>query len=184
MEPQTVISVTRTYLPISWELYRSKESMYYQELTTDNNLEGFLCQPTEEVEWQIRPFFGCLVSALSHSHKNRILYEDIKPQNILLKVTASCSPTLTWPWTRRNSAALQLLVRLIAHTLCLFRSIHARSSQFFGLYLVSRLCVARNVGSAKEPDAREPACSCDYRGYNLSILSFKWSCHINLDRMP
>jgi serine/threonine protein kinase len=52
----------------------------------DYDLAAFMVSPyVTEKRWSIRPYFGCLASALAFLHDNNIRHKDIKPQNILIK---------------------------------------------------------------------------------------------------
>jgi serine/threonine protein kinase len=53
----------------------------------DTNLQMFLERTDldEKSRSFLRPFFGCLTSALCYLHDNRIRHKDIKPSNILIK---------------------------------------------------------------------------------------------------
>ena len=53
----------------------------------DTNLQTFLerAHLDEGSRSYLRPFFGCLTSALCYLHDNRIRHKDIKPSNILIK---------------------------------------------------------------------------------------------------
>ncbi|EFQ89142.1 hypothetical protein PTT_14683 [Pyrenophora teres f. teres 0-1] len=53
----------------------------------DVNLQTFLDNThlNERSRSLLRPFFGCLASALSYLHDNRIRHKDIKPSNVLIK---------------------------------------------------------------------------------------------------
>ncbi|CAN9406212.1 unnamed protein product [Alternaria sp. RS040] len=53
----------------------------------DANLQTFLerAHLDEGSRSYLRPFFGCLTSALCYLHDNRIRHKDIKPSNILIK---------------------------------------------------------------------------------------------------
>jgi serine/threonine protein kinase len=51
----------------------------------DCNLAEFIeTSAGNERRWLVRTYFGCLASALSFLHDNRIRHKDIKPQNILI----------------------------------------------------------------------------------------------------
>jgi len=53
----------------------------------DANLQTFLerADLNENSRSFLRPFFGCLTSALCYLHDNRIRHKDIKPSNVLIK---------------------------------------------------------------------------------------------------
>jgi serine/threonine protein kinase len=53
----------------------------------DTNLQTFLERTNlnETARSFLRPFFGCLTSALCYLHDNRIRHKDIKPSNVLIK---------------------------------------------------------------------------------------------------
>ncbi|CAN9374478.1 unnamed protein product [Alternaria alternata] len=53
----------------------------------DMNLQTFLDKSDLDDTSRsfLRPFFGCLTSALSYLHDNRIRHKDIKPSNVLIK---------------------------------------------------------------------------------------------------
>ena len=53
----------------------------------DSNLQMFLERPDldERSRSFLRPFFGCLTTALSYLHDNRIRHKDIKPSNVSIK---------------------------------------------------------------------------------------------------
>lgn len=53
----------------------------------DMNLQTFLekADLDDTSRSFLRPFFGCLTSALSYLHDNRIRHKDIKPSNVLIK---------------------------------------------------------------------------------------------------
>jgi serine/threonine protein kinase len=53
----------------------------------DTNLQTFLERKDldERSRSLLRPFFGCLTSALCYLHDNRIRHKDIKPSNVLIK---------------------------------------------------------------------------------------------------
>ncbi|KAF1940702.1 kinase-like protein [Clathrospora elynae] len=52
----------------------------------DYNLAGMLEHPEiGDRCWSLRPYFGCLISALGFLHDNKIRHKDIKPSNVLIK---------------------------------------------------------------------------------------------------
>ncbi|KAH7080769.1 kinase-like domain-containing protein, partial [Paraphoma chrysanthemicola] len=52
----------------------------------DCDLTAFMVSPDiQDRRWSLRPYFGCLASALAFLHENNIRHKDIKPQNILIK---------------------------------------------------------------------------------------------------
>jgi len=54
----------------------------------DLNLEEFLADPKLDAvlrKRRLRPFFGCLATALSYLHDKDVRHNDIKPRNILVK---------------------------------------------------------------------------------------------------
>ena len=53
----------------------------------DTNMQTFLekADLDDRARSFIRPFFGCLTSALCYLHDNRIRHKDIKPSNVLIK---------------------------------------------------------------------------------------------------
>lgn len=54
----------------------------------DCDLRFFLDRAAQSQEEHfLRPFYGCLITAVHYLHQNRIRHKDLKPQNILLKGT-------------------------------------------------------------------------------------------------
>lgn len=57
----------------------------------DCNLAVLLEQTNiDDWRWSLRSYFGCLTSALSFLHDNKIRHKDVKPQNILIKDREPC----------------------------------------------------------------------------------------------
>jgi ankyrin repeat protein/serine/threonine protein kinase len=66
----------------------SKYVAYLMEPIADCNLEWYLRQPqswTQERAQALRTYFGCLASAVSYLHKQKIRHRDLKPSNVLVK---------------------------------------------------------------------------------------------------